>query len=339
MARHRCSSAFAALALALLCVVCPVLGALPGLGLLQRPQRQHEAPGRRLVTPIHAPKLAYANAVSEIEDLMASTVPDVLESVKDFMMGAVAGAMSSFSVFPIDLAKTRMQDQRVVAGAEMVYKNTFQTLRKVLAEEGLPALYGGVIPVVIGSAPEAALQLGGDVAARKFFAGKLGKEPGEQLPMWAEVASGSFAGISQVLASNPMERVKILQQVGAKGSVLEISKTLGIRGLYQVGAVGPMPLREEGMPIDGFLAQGWYATALRDVPFGAIYFTTYSRVKSALIDASRKSVKRDKRGKIVGGSTIVSRRSATRDTFAQVCGCSPLSFSVCTLKNDPTRPD
>jgi len=239
--------------------------------------------GRLLADPIHAPNLAYANAVSEIEDLMASTVPDgVVESVKDFMMGAVSGAIASFSVFPIDLAKTRMQDQRVVAGAEMLYKNTFQTLKKVIAEEGFPAIYGGVVPVVIGSAPEAALQLGGDVAARKFFSEKLGMGPNEQLPIWAEITSGAFAGISQVLASNPMERVKILQQVGAKGGVLQIGKTLGIRGLYQ----------------------GWYATALRDVPFGAIYFTTYSRVKRALIDASKRSVKKDKRGKIIGGSKI-----------------------------------
>jgi len=238
MARHRCSSVIVALALALLCVVCPALGAFPGRGLFQRPQRP-DAPTGRLLLPgkIHAPNLAYANAVSEIEDLMASSVPDgVVESVKDFMMGAVSGAIASFSVFPIDLAKTRMQDQRVVAGAEMMYKNTFQTLKKVIAEEGFPAIYGGVVPVVIGSAPEAALQLGGDVAARKFFSEKLGKGPNEQLPIWAEFTSGSFAGIAQVLASNPMERVKILQQVGAKGGVLQIGKTLGLRGLYQVGA-------------------------------------------------------------------------------------------------------
>jgi hypothetical protein len=135
-----------------------------------------------------------------------------LEAVKDFMMGAVSGAVASFSVFPIDMAKTRIQDQRVVAGAELLYKNGVQTIARVFKEEGIVACYNGVVPVIVGSAPEAALQLGGNNNARAWFCSKL-KTTDTDLPFWAEILSGSFGGGLQVVATNPMERVKIIQQV------------------------------------------------------------------------------------------------------------------------------
>lgn len=135
-----------------------------------------------------------------------------LESAKDFMMGAVSGGIASFSVFPIDMAKTRLQDQRVVAGAELAYKNTVQTIGRVFKEEGFSALYSGVIPVITGSAPEAALQLGGNNFGRAFLAEKLDVSSVD-LPVWAELLGGGLGGVMQVFATQPMERVKILQQV------------------------------------------------------------------------------------------------------------------------------
>lgn len=36
----------------------------------------------------------------------------LVESVENFMLGAVAGAVGATAVYPIDLVKTRMQNQR-----------------------------------------------------------------------------------------------------------------------------------------------------------------------------------------------------------------------------------
>lgn len=36
----------------------------------------------------------------------------LLESVENFMLGAVAGGVGATAVYPIDLVKTRMQNQR-----------------------------------------------------------------------------------------------------------------------------------------------------------------------------------------------------------------------------------
>lgn len=35
-----------------------------------------------------------------------------LESIENFMLGAVAGGVGATAVYPIDLVKTRMQNQR-----------------------------------------------------------------------------------------------------------------------------------------------------------------------------------------------------------------------------------
>ncbi len=112
---------------------------------------------------------APAGAATDNFDL-GKVAKKVLASSKDFFLGAVSGGVASLLVFPIDLAKTRIQDQKVVAGAEMVYKNAVQTIFKVATTEGFPALYNGVAPVLIGAAPESALQIGMNDKAKAYFA-------------------------------------------------------------------------------------------------------------------------------------------------------------------------
>ncbi|KAJ1482887.1 hypothetical protein T484DRAFT_1802470 [Baffinella frigidus] len=54
----------------------------------------------------------------------------------DFGMGAVSGCTASLMVFPIDLAKTRIQDQRIIRGVAPIYTSIIQTIKKVASEEG-----------------------------------------------------------------------------------------------------------------------------------------------------------------------------------------------------------
>ena len=154
---------------------------------------------------------------------------------KDFFVGATAGGIASFTVFPIDLAKTRMQDQIVIVGKTPKYTNTFQTLAKVAQNEGFRGLYSGVFPVVIGTAPSSALQLGCNNQAKSWFAHRLNVDV-VNLPFHFEVLAGAFAGMCQVAAANPMESVKVIKQVqGHKaGSTMTIVRQMGVGGLYQV---------------------------------------------------------------------------------------------------------
>lgn len=60
----------------------------------------------------------------------------------DFFLFAAVGATA---VYPIDLVKTRMQNQRSTGSfvGELMYKNSFDCFKKVLRYEGFFGLYRG----------------------------------------------------------------------------------------------------------------------------------------------------------------------------------------------------
>ncbi|PSN30624.1 Calcium-binding mitochondrial carrier protein Aralar1 [Blattella germanica] len=157
-----------------------------------------------------------------------------------------------------------MQNQR--AGSfigELMYRNSFDCLKKVIRHEGFFGLYRGLVPQLMGVAPEKAIKLTVNDFVRDKFMDKNGN-----LPLYGEVISGACAGGSQVIFTNPLEIVKIRLQVageiasGAKISALSVVKELGLFGLYK----------------------GAKACFLRDVPFSAIYFPAYAHMKVKLAD-------------------------------------------------------
>lgn len=137
--------------------------------------------------------------VSQAGDKAASTMKNylhnVLESVHHFALGSLAGAFGAFMVYPIDLVKTRMQNQRSGRVGERLYKNSIDCARKVIRNEGVLGLYSGVIPQLIGVAPEKAIKLTVNDLARGAF---KEKETGKiKLPF--EILAGGLAGACQVV--------------------------------------------------------------------------------------------------------------------------------------------
>ncbi|KAM7325380.1 hypothetical protein ACRRTK_015633 [Alexandromys fortis] len=67
------------------------------------------------------------------------------ESAYRFGLGSIAGAVGATAVYPIDLVKTRMQNQRSTGSfvGELMYKNSFDCFKKVLRYEGFFGLYRG----------------------------------------------------------------------------------------------------------------------------------------------------------------------------------------------------
>ncbi|XP_065696909.1 electrogenic aspartate/glutamate antiporter SLC25A12, mitochondrial [Patagioenas fasciata] len=189
----------------------------------------------------------------------------VAESAYRFTLGSIAGAVGATAVYPIDLVKTRMQNQRSTGSVvgELMYKNSFDCFKKVLRFEGFFGLYRGLLPQLIGVAPEKAIKL----TVNDFVRDKFTKKDGS-IPLPAEVLAGGCAGASQVIFTNPLEIVKIRLQVageittGPRVSALSVIKDLGLLGLYK----------------------GAKACFLRDIPFSAIYFPVYAHSKLMLAD-------------------------------------------------------
>ncbi|XP_019517614.1 PREDICTED: calcium-binding mitochondrial carrier protein Aralar2 [Hipposideros armiger] len=186
----------------------------------------------------------------------------VAESAYRFGLGSIAGAVGATAVYPIDLVKTRMQNQRSTGSfvGELMYKNSFDCFKKVLRYEGFFGLYRGLLPQLLGVAPEKAIKL----TVNDFVRDKCMHKDGS-VPLAAEILAGGCAGGSQVIFTNPLEIVKIRLQVageittGPRVSALSVVRDLGFFGIYK----------------------GAKACFLRDIPFSAIYFPCYAHVKAS----------------------------------------------------------
>ncbi|KAM9305178.1 electrogenic aspartate/glutamate antiporter SLC25A12, mitochondrial [Gastrophryne carolinensis] len=185
------------------------------------------------------------------------------ESAYRFTLGSIAGAVGATAVYPIDLVKTRMQNQRSSFVEELMYKNSFDCFKKVVRYEGFFGLYRGLLPQLVGVAPEKAIKL----TVNDFVRDKFTQRDGS-IPLLAEIMAGGCAGGSQVIFTNPLEIVKIRLQVageiatGPKVSAVSVLRDLGFIGLYK----------------------GAKACFLRDIPFSAIYFPVYAHSKTLLAD-------------------------------------------------------
>ncbi|KAG0290659.1 mitochondrial aspartate-glutamate transporter agc1 [Dissophora globulifera] len=191
-------------------------------------------------------------------------IHDFLKGSYGFLLGSISGAVGATVVYPIDLVKTRMQNQRAKAVGELMYKNSIDCFRKVIKNEGVLGLYRGLGPQLVGVAPEKAIKLTMNDLVRRHLTDKNGN-----ITFMSELIAGGAAGGSQVIFTNPLEIVKIRLQVAgeaAKNSsaprpgAITIVRTLGVLGLYK----------------------GASACLLRDIPFSAIYFPVYAHLKKDL---------------------------------------------------------
>uniref|UniRef100_A0AAR2KWR7 EF-hand domain-containing protein n=1 Tax=Pygocentrus nattereri TaxID=42514 RepID=A0AAR2KWR7_PYGNA len=194
-------------------------------------------------------------------DLSRSVLIQIAESAYRFTLGSVAGAVGATAVYPIDLVKTRMQNQRSSGSfvGELMYKNSFDCFKKVVRYEGFFGLYRGqfIMPLPLYFLYQ----------VNDFVRGKAMQKDGT-VPLHLEILAGGCAGGSQVIFTNPLEIVKIRLQVageittGPRVSALSVIRDLGFFGLYK----------------------GAKACFLRDIPFSAIYFPCYAHVKAGLAD-------------------------------------------------------
>ncbi|KAF3424680.1 hypothetical protein E2986_12750 [Frieseomelitta varia] len=181
-------------------------------------------------------RLAEIKAVSSPDE--RGVIVQILESGYRFVLGSIGGAVGATAVYPIDLVKTRMQNQRTGSlVGELMYRNSFDCLQKVIRHEGFFGLYRGLVPQLMGVAPEKAIKLTVNDFVRDKFMDK-----NSNLPLYGEIIAGGCAGASQVIFTNPLEIVKIRLQVageiagGSKVRAWTVVKELGLFGLYKVVA-------------------------------------------------------------------------------------------------------
>jgi len=191
-------------------------------------------------------------------------------------------------VFPIDLAKTRLQNQR---SGQQLYKNMMDCLIKTVKSEGYFGMYRGAAVNLTLVTPEKAIKL----AANDFFRHQLSKDGGK-LTVGKEMLAGCGAGMCQVIVTTPMEMLKIqLQDAGRLlaqqrvmpnlvpalkmgGTSAVLSRSYNANQVIRVSAtqITRELLRTKG--VSG-LYRGLGATLMRDIPFSVVYFPLFAHLQ------------------------------------------------------------
>ncbi|KAM4035189.1 mitochondrial glutamate carrier 2 [Anomaloglossus baeobatrachus] len=186
--------------------------------------------------------------------------------------GGIAGLVGVTCVFPIDLAKTRLQNQQ----GQGIYRGMYDCLIKTVRSEGFFGMYRGAAVNLTLVTPEKAIKL----AANDFFRNILSQD-GKELTLLREMLAGCGAGTCQVVVTSPMEMLKIqLQDAGrlAKQNVAAAAGSAAAAASPQRPSallIARGLLRSQG--ISG-VYKGLGATLLRDVPFSIIYFPLFANI-------------------------------------------------------------
>nr|XP_055048532.1 mitochondrial glutamate carrier 1 [Misgurnus anguillicaudatus]XP_055048533.1 mitochondrial glutamate carrier 1 [Misgurnus anguillicaudatus]XP_055048534.1 mitochondrial glutamate carrier 1 [Misgurnus anguillicaudatus] len=198
--------------------------------------------------------------------------------------GGVAGLVGVTCVFPIDLAKTRLQNQQ---GAR-VYSGLLDCLAKTIKMEGYFGMYRGAAVNLTLVTPEKAIKL----AANDVFRQKLSKDG--KLPLWGEILAGCGAGTCQVVITTPMEMLKIqLQDAGRLAAQRTVAASAPAAGptpslvASQTGTSAPSRRSATRITLELLktrglrgLYKGTGATLMRDVPFSMLYFPLFANLNT-----------------------------------------------------------
>ncbi|XP_028814497.1 mitochondrial glutamate carrier 1 [Denticeps clupeoides] len=190
--------------------------------------------------------------------------------------GGIAGLIGVTCVFPIDLAKTRLQNQQ---NGSRLYTSMSDCLIKTIRSEGYFGMYRGAAVNLTLVTPEKAIKL----AANDFFRFHLSKD-GQKLTLLKEMLAGCGAGTCQVIVTTPMEMLKIqLQDAGRIAAQRKLMpETVTPGGPVEVKSPTAIQLTRELLRDKGIagLYKGLGATLLRDVPFSVIYFPLFANLNN-----------------------------------------------------------
>ncbi|XP_074488868.1 mitochondrial glutamate carrier 1 [Sebastes fasciatus] len=187
--------------------------------------------------------------------------------------GGIAGLIGVTCVFPIDLAKTRLQNQQ---NGCRLYTSMSDCLIKTIRSEGYFGMYRGAAVNLTLVTPEKAIKL----AANDFFRQHLSKDGKLTLPK--EMLAGCGAGTCQVIVTTPMEMLKIqLQDAGRIEAQRKLMPETVVEGTVAKSQTA-MQLTRQLLSEKGIagLYKGLGATLLRDVPFSVIYFPLFANLNN-----------------------------------------------------------
>lgn len=206
------------------------------------------------------PSTALPTAADEDERERAFCAEDdeTLTVQQHMLAGAAAGMTEHMVMFPLDTVKTRMQSYTGVR--DFAATGVLRAARSIARTEGAGALWRGVGAVALSAGPAHALYFAAYEAVRASLEAR--RTP------FAPAVAGAAATVVMDGVMTPLDVVKQRMQLSADArypSVLACA-----RAVYS------------SQGASAFFA-GYRATLVMNIPFTAVYFSTYEAAKKLLL--------------------------------------------------------
>lgn len=158
---------------------------------------------------------------------------------RPFIYGGIASVAAESGTFPIDTTKTRLQvqGQKIdVRLKEIKYRGMTHALKRIYIEEGIRALYSGLVPALFRQSAYGTIKIGVYYSLKGFI---VPNPKDETLPI--NVLCGVVAGVVGSVVSNPTDVLKVRMQAQTENGSREtftqaftkIFKQEGIPGLWR----------------------------------------------------------------------------------------------------------
>ncbi|CAH1756103.1 12859_t:CDS:2 [Entrophospora sp. SA101] len=138
-------------------------------------------------------------------------IPAEFEKLKHSIAGAIAGGVSSVVTCPLDVVKTRLQNQGKISldhrPGVPLYHGTGSALKRIWLEEGIQGLYRGLGPTMYGYLPTWAIYF----SAYDYFKLALSENADKRLDdnQWVvHILAAMGAGATSTVATNPLWVIK-----------------------------------------------------------------------------------------------------------------------------------
>jgi len=160
-------------------------------------------------------------------------------SMLHFIAGGLGGFTAAIVTQPLDVLKTRLQSSIQINQTYPFGLRTIYGLNNTYIIEGIPGLFRGLIPNLVGVVPSRAIHFASYTTTKDLIIRHFNQDPDNP---YVHMLSAASAGVVVPTVMNPVFLVKTRiqletlgerQAIGYVDCISKIYKTEGIRGFYR----------------------------------------------------------------------------------------------------------
>ncbi|GKV33024.1 hypothetical protein SLEP1_g41579 [Rubroshorea leprosula] len=191
-----------------------------------------------------------------------------------FLCSAFAACFAEFCTIPLDTAKVRLQLQRKAAGDAVSlpkYRGLLGTMATIAKEEGLSALWKGIIAGLHRQFIYGGLRIGLYEPVKTFL---VGSDFVGDIPLYQKIFAALLTGALAIAVANPTDLVKVRLQAEGKLAAGIPRRYYGTLDAYY------SIVRQEGL---GALWTGLGPNIARNAIVNAAELASYDQVKQTIL--------------------------------------------------------